>query len=124
MEGTGDSVGNDTPHGDKTPDEEQGQLPLEAPTTAPDFTPDDLLRFFAEKWKLKACEVCEVPGTWNVPFRSSMIGMIPAGGPGDPVSTLSPRVMGALIILCSNCGNVKFLSNRFIETWLKQNPAT
>lgn len=72
------------------------------PRPAFEFSDDELLRYFADKWKNTACEVCALSNTWGYD-RPQMFNVIPISD-GTKISVLTPTVQVYIRIFCRNCG--------------------
>ena len=84
------------------------------------FTDEDLKRFWIDKWKMTACEVCTSTKQW---FSGGLekYSVIPATDGANNV-ILSPKITVHFRVHCQSCGNTKFFLAPVIAQWLKDNP--
>ena len=97
---------------------ESGSKTLPARETKFEFSDTDLNRFWAEKWKIRACEICEV-ADWNVHPRNFDVTSV---SDGRQFGTISKYVRVYLSVSCRNCGNTKFLYAGVVDAWIKAHP--
>lgn len=84
------------------------------------FTDDELQRFYAAKWKIRQCEICEV-ADWRVDMDADPLSCISTSD-GVTLSTWGKTLTAHLRIACQSCGNTKFLLAIIIRRWLDANP--
>jgi len=96
--------------------EERG-MSDQSPPTRYVFTPEELQRFYAAKWKIQQCEICGVT-SWAVDQENNLSRIATSGG----IATASTTVTLHLRISCTSCGNTKFLLAATIRAWLDENP--
>lgn len=90
----------------------------EHPNT-PTLDADTIAAFFADKWKINTCEVCNLQNTWQTAAPDSRYVVVSSLGDGEIIKQVSPKVYVSLIVMCSNCGNLKLLALNAIMKWLQ-----
>jgi hypothetical protein len=104
-------------------DEPAEEPPKATPQANPysfSFTDDDLKRFWADKWKLTACEVCTSREQWSL-GGIEKYSVIPTTE-GINNAILSLKITVHLRVHCQSCGNTKFFLAPVIANWLKEHP--
>jgi hypothetical protein len=91
---------------------------LPAPSSRFVFASEELTRFFAAKWKIQRCEICDV-ADWGMESERSL-SCLPTSD-GIVISTISETVTLHLRINCNSCGNCKFLLASVVRRWLDEN---
>lgn len=75
---------------------------------------DKLLKFLDDKKASSRCEVCAT-NKWIVPTEDNgLVVGIPIQQAADSYSIPGP-VIPALIMICENCGNVRFHAARLVD---------
>ncbi len=97
-------------------DEAIPSIPQRAQTF--EFSTEQLDRFFQAKWKDNPCEICGSQ-SWSYGNMHPYISLPVTDGKNNGVP--SPWISIAFRIICTNCGNMKFLLAAVIQHWLDSN---
>ena len=76
---------------------------------------DDIREFVEEKWKHSECEICGTD-SWGVNPEPLSYAHFTVGADLAPNVIPAPSV-GALMLNCTNCGNIRFVAKWTFDQW-------